>query len=386
MKFDFKNIFKLRKKKINLTDSFSFKNIFSNWILNSSDNNSGYIGACIDLWGIQFANARFRVYDKTTNKEVIHQLIELLKLPNDFQTFWEIKYRWALDLAIDGNSYLLKLRNNSNKVVGLIQLHPDRISTEPIGIERIDNYVYNTGLDVIKIPRTDIIHFKTIDNKNYIKGTPIISRIKALQDVEALQLEYRKKFYSQGGFLGATFTTEQKMGNENFNRALQQLKERYGGSKNAFQVALFEQGLKPIPTAYSLRDMQMTQERQLNRDEICSAFKINKLLLGQSENIQRGNADTVLYVFYATVIDPILNYFDEVLTNQLLIEYEDFGDTYIKHDTMATRDIELNLKYYENGIRNGWLTINEVRELEGYEPLEDTTQTIENEIKKLIES
>jgi HK97 family phage portal protein len=384
MKFSFKNIFKFNKKSIPLS-SGQFKNIFNNWLLSfKPDANTGYIGACIDIWGIQFANAKFRVYKYSNNKEVIHKINNLFKIPNIFQTFWEIKYRWALDLAIDGNSYLLKLRNDNDELVGLYQLHPDRITTEPIGIERIDNYVYNTGVDMIKFPAKDIIHFKTIDYSNHIKGSPIISRIKALQDVEALQLEYRKKFYQQGGFLGATFTTEQKMSNENFNRALQQLKDRYGGSENAFQVALFEQGLKPIPTAYSLRDMQMTQERQLNRDEICSAFKVNKLLLGQSENIQRGNADTVLYVFYTTVIDPILNYFDEVLTNNICYEYDNGDEYYIKHDTMATRDIELNLKYYENGLRNGWLTVNEVRELEGYEPINEIS--LENEIKKLIEN
>jgi phage portal protein BeeE len=111
--------------------------------------------------------------------------------------------------------------------------------------------------------------------------------------------------------------------------------------------------------------MDMTAERNLNKEEILSVFGVNKLLFGQSDLIQRGNADTVYYVFYATIIDPLLDYVDDVFTTQLC--HTDFDrDYFVKHDTLAQRDVELDLKYYENGIKNGWLTADEVREMEGY--------------------
>lgn len=275
-----------------------------------------------------------------------------------------------MDFAIEGNSYLYKLRDKLGIPRAVIQLHPDRIQTYPYNLEQIDHYIYNAGSSLVNIPKEDIVHFRSPSQNNYIKGTPIISRIESLREVEELQLAYRKKFYQSGGFLGATFTTEQKMSTASFDNAYKMLQDKYGGSDNAFQVALFEQGLKPIPTAYSIRDMQMKDERQLNRDEILAAFKVNKLLLGQSELIQRGNADTVLYVFFSTVIDPLMDYFDEVLTNQLLTQ--DFsinGSTpyYIRHDNMAQRDIEQDLKYYDNGLKNGWLLPSQVQAEEGYE-------------------
>ena len=156
------------------------------------------------------------------------------------------------------------------------------------------------------------------------------------------------------------------MSRESFERMVQHISDRYtGGSENAYRVAVFEQGLKPIPGAYSIKEMDISSQRSLTQKEICAAFQVNKLLLGESELIQRGNADTVIYLFCTSVIDPIMDYIEDVLTKELVVV--DFGEDYfIKHDKVASRDIELDLKYYESGLKHGWLSSEEVRELEGF--------------------
>lgn len=259
----------------------------------------------------------------------------------------------------------------------LIQLHADRITSKPDGIERIDYYEYNTGTSQLRLEKEDLIHFRYPDPNNFIKGTPIISKILDLKEVEKMQIEYQKKFYKNGGFMGATFSTEAKLDKITFDRMLELLQKKYGGEGNAFQVGLFEQGTKPIPTAYSIKDMDLTEQRNLNKQEILAAFQINKLLLGESELVQRGNAETIDYIFAKNVIDPLGTYIDEVLTNQLISTDYDI-DYYCKHDTVATRDVNEDIKYYTAGIGSGYLTPNEVRQMEGFEAIEggDTLKEI----------
>jgi HK97 family phage portal protein len=358
--------------KVRLSTFSQFQKTFSGWLENISggEKNTGYVASCSNIWGLSFAKAKHRLYDKSNGMEVtVHPFNDLISKPNWFQTSWEQRYRIATDFIYEGNSYFLKLRDSLRVPRALVQLHPDRITTQPYNYEKIDYYEYNTGSDIIRLEKEDVLHFRLPSLTSYIKGTPLLSKIADLKDIERLQIAYRKQFYKQGGFLGAVFTTEQKMNSDVFKRAKSELETNYTGSvENAFKVALFEQGLKPIPTAYSPKDMDMTAERNLNKEEILSVFGVNKLLFGQSDQIQRGNADTIYYVFYATIIDPLLDYIDEVFTSQLC--HVDFDtDYFVKHDRLAGRDVELDLRYYESGIQNGWLTPNEVREIEGYEPL-----------------
>lgn len=365
-------------KSVSLTDTALFRKTFAQFLTSfNTSKNSGYVGSCANVWGLSFSKAIFRVYDKEEDNEewLSHPAVELINNPFPGFTKFELLYRLATDLIFEGNCYLLKLRPKSGiqSVSGLYLLQADRIDTSPHGVERIDYYEYNTGSATIKLEVKDIIHFRSPDRKSIVKGSPIISRISDVVDVEKMQIEYRKQFYKRGGMLGATFVTEQNMVQEVFDSRLEMLQQKYGGSENAFKVALFDNGLKPVPTAWSLKDMQITEDRKLNMEEICSAFNVNKLFFGQSENIQRGNAETVEYVFYSSTIDPLLSYIGQVFTNQFLsvdfLSTDGSASLYMKPDALAQRDIEQILKYYENGLRNGWLAPDEVRTEEGYKAL-----------------
>jgi len=371
--------YRLFTKSVDLTDAAAFKATFSEFLANTNTSqNTGYVGSCANVWGLSFAKAIPRVYDKE-NKNAeweYHPAIEILQNPFPYFTGWELMYRIASDLIFEGNCYILKLRPQTGRmmkpVTGLYPLQSDRMTTYPYNVERVDYYEYNTGAGITRIDKEDLIHLKSPDRKSIIKGSPIIARISDVVDVEKMQIEYRKLFYKKGGFLGATFTTSQTMQQDNFNRLYEMLKSKYGGSENAFKVALFDSDVRPVPTAYSLKDMQITDDRKLNMEEICSAFGVNKLLFGQSENIQRGNADTVLYAFYFVTIDPLLTYVAQALTNQFLSV--DFAATdgstslYLAFDPLAMRDKQAEYANYKSAIDAGWLYPSEVREIEGYKP------------------
>lgn len=372
-------LFRKALKSVSLSDSKEFYKVYQNFLAGlDSNKNTGYVGSCANIWGLSFAKAIFRVYDSEEDNEEVpkHPAIELIKNPFPGYTGWELMYRLATDLIFEGNCYWLKLRpqnKNINAVSGLYLLQANRMDTYPYGVDRIDYYLYNTGTSTIRLEVKDIIHFKSPDRVSITKGSPIINRIADVVDVEKMQIEYRKQFYKSAGFLGATFTTEQNLQTEVFNDRLKRLQEKYGGSGNAFKAALFDNGLKPTPTAYSLKDMQIKEDRELNRDEVCAAFGVNKMLFGLSENIQRGNADTVYYVFYSAIIDPLLSLIDQVLTNQFInIDFRATDNStpyYLCHDTLAHRDTAEELKYYENGLKYGWLSPDEVRNEEGYPAL-----------------
>lgn len=369
----------VKSVSIPLTDAGAVKKYLTEFLTShNKSKNTGYVSSCANVWGLSFAKAEPRVYNRDRENEewLNHPAVAVLKNPFPYFTGWELMYRIASDMIFEGNCYILKLRPESNRVLqpvsGLYPLQADRMQTYPYDVERIDHYEYNTGTGIVKFPVENIIHLKSPDRKSVIKGSPVISRISDVVDVEKMQIEYRKLFYKKGGFLGATFTTSKDMGKDSFERMLAQLKEKYGGSENAFKVALFDNDIKPVATAYSLKDMQIAEDRKLNMEEICSAFNVNKLFFGQSENIQRGNAETVYYVFYSSTIDPLLSYVAQALTNQFLsVDFRATDNStplYMAFDPLAQRDKTTDYQNYSEAIDAGWLYPSEVRAIEGYKP------------------
>ncbi len=333
----------------------------------SNDKLTGFVFTACDVYGKYFAKAKFRLYEKDRNiiTEIFeHPILELFEKPNDFQTFWELKYRWAFDLAIYGNSYLYKARDKLGITRELIPLNPALITISGSNKKSIENYEFHGAGDIIKIKPEDIIHIRHPSGENPVVGRPILANILDQVEIDKIQTAYQKKFYQEGGFLGLTFVTKRSLSKESFNRTKKELEQRYG-RENAFKVALLDE-VEPVKNPYSMKDMDIFNLRSSLRDEILSVFQIPKILVGLGESINRNTADASIYQFTSGVIDPLLYLIDEILTKNLAKEFD--NRYYIEHDILAPRDIEANLKYINQGINEGWLTLNEVRVEEGRNP------------------
>jgi len=364
---------------INLTDAKGFIQTYRDFfsLFRNNENYFGVIAACIEVWGKHLAKAEFNLFDAEEAGIEIqsHPVLTLITKPNPFMTAWEMKYRIAQDFALYGNSYMLKIRNRLNTPVMLVQMHPDRVFTYPYDMEYIEHYEYRTGREVLKFEPCDVLHFRLPDPYNYIKGRPVISSILDQAAIAKFQVAYIAQFYKQGGFLGQTFTTEQQLKDTTFVRTKKELREMYGnGVDNAFKIAFFDSGLKPVNSTYSMKEMDISNQRVINKQEILNAFGVNKFLLGESELVQRGNAETVLYQFTSGVIEPLLCYIDEVFNKDLLqVDFRRLNGNetplYIEHESQVPRDTDTDLRYWESGLDYGWLSPDEVRTAEGYAAL-----------------
>lgn len=378
-----KKLFRFRRKSVsggvNLSDAKGFIQTYRDFfsLFRNNENYFGVIAACIEVWGKHLAKAEFNLFDSEEDGTEItsHPVLSLISKPNPFMTSWEMKYRIAQEFALFGNSYMLKVRDRLNTPVMLVQMHPDRITTYPYDMEYIEYYEYQTGKETLKFEPHDIIHLRMPDPYNYIKGRPVISSILDQAAIAKFQVAYIAQFYKQGGFLGQTFTTEQQLKDTTFDRTKKELRDMYGnGVDNAFKIAFFDSGLRPVNSTYSMKEMDISSQRVINKQEILNAFGVNKFLLGESDLVQRGNAETVLYQFTSGVIEPILCYIDEVFNKDLLqVDFRRLNGSetplFIKHESQVPRDTDTDLRYWESGLDYGWLSPDEVRTAEGYSAL-----------------
>lgn len=365
------NDFWIKKYFLNQLTRDGFEEIFSGFTDEGkkSDNYAGTVFAALDVYGLYFSKAKFRIYQKT--KEGVQEVKDprytiLFDRPNAYQGWLEIKHRIGVHLGLFGNSYLYKIRDGKGRIIGYQHLLPSAMKRkkEENSKNLFDYYEYAD----VKIPKRDIIDFRYPNPYSEIEGYPIISSILDTIEVNKLQVKYSKKALEKGGYLGLTFATDQELSKTSFEKLRDELEKRFGGDENAFRVALLTSGLKPVAPPYSPKDMEFGTNKNLTREEILSAFKVPKILLGIGESINRATAEASIYTFTSGVIDPLLSMIDDVLTRDFALEFS--PDFFIEHDILSPKDQQGQLEYYSRGLKEGWLTINEVRESEGLNKLQ----------------
>ena len=322
--------------------------------------------------GNYFAKAKFRLYEVKNGdvKEIYdHPFLELLENPNDWQVENEIKHYYGEFLGVFGNFYQEKIRGSmSGKIRELRILDPHNVTPKTTKTEPLAFYEVREGNSKRQVAKENIIHFKYLSAYSNIAGKPLISAIEDVLDIDAFQTAYMKEFYENNGFLGQVFTTSQTMTNANFERAKKELRSEYGKDASSHKIGLFDSGLTPIKSAYSLKEMEMTLQRKLTLSEVMTAFRIPKLMLGgEGDTYTKATATASEYTYSSTMIEPALTYIDQVLSKHVK---RDYGKKYkIMHDPISPKDVEENLDYYNKMAGVGALSINEIRELENYEKL-----------------
>ena len=342
----------------------AFSDFIKNWGKGISEDYVGAVFNAIEIHGFYYSKTKFRLYQRKNDRieEITdHPFLNLFKKPNSKQTWWRYAYLLASNWGLWGVNYFHLKRNIINgEVFGYQQIPPALIEKKDDG-----NYIYDDGVNKINISQKDMLEIQYPNPYSINKGLAIINTIADQAKVNALQMHYMKKFFENGGFMGLVFTTNQSMTPNNFKRTLEMLQEKFQGKEAAYrEVGLFDNGLQPIKAAYSIKDMDITDSRKLTEEAIYSAWKVAKIMIGQG-NMDRAGNDSAIYQFTSGIVDPLMSYVDNVFTLFVQTEWQD-DSLEVIHDRLAPKDQDSALKYYESGLKNGWLTINEVREAENW--------------------
>jgi len=337
----------------------------------SKDDYSGAIFNAMEVHGFYFSKAKFRLYTKHGDEaqELInHPFTTMFIKPNSQKTWWETAYKIPIYWGLWGVNYFHVKRNIlTNIPFAYQQLPPALIEKEydkTTGV--LSKYTYNDGVNKIPLKIEDMIEIKYPNPYSENEGFPIIESIADQKTVNKLQMHYMKKFFENGGFMGLVFTTKQEMRKINFDRTLLMLEEKFKGKDKAYkEVGLFDSGLQPVKASYSIKDMDITESRKLTKDDIYEAWKVHKIHIGSAGAANRAESEAAVYQFTSGVIDPLLSFIDNSFS---LFAQKEWGDDSLQviHDSLAPKDIEGQLGFYEKMSKLGALTINEIREEQGY--------------------
>lgn len=329
------------------------------------------------------ASTELYLYDKldfrkNKNKaEVIenHEIYDLLEnpCPADRElTGWTIRYFIFACYGLVGEGYLLKIRNEKGKIIGLQPIVPSWVVTTPTVINKYwEIYPFGTaGGNSIVVPVEDVISFKDIDlNDPYGRGRGTSEAIGDEIQSDEYASKYAKNLFFNDATPSAIIYAPQ--GNkETADQIKQSWLQKMAGFHHAKEpMVLTGEGSKFEKISQSPTELDFVESRRFLRDNANEHFHIPPEIMGILQNSNRSTIDSAEYLLNKNVLADYLRMFERVINTQLL--YEDF-DTERKfvlhHENNIAEDIQQKLQIANDGLSRGTLTVNDWRIAMGYEP------------------
>ena len=144
--------------------------------------------------------------------------------------------------------------------------------------------------------------------------------------------------------------------------------ESYGGP-NVRKVAVLERGMKYHELSLNNSDAQFIEARGYKVPEICRVFRVPPHKVADLSRATFSNIESQSIEFWTDTMLPWAECWESSIEYFLLGEDSDLEVEFDMRRLMRG-DSASRTAYYQGGIQSGWLTRNEAREAEGYDPLD----------------
>lgn len=264
-----------------------------------------------------------------------------------------------------GNAFAFKLRNAAGIVVGLREIHPDRVTVgvAPDGTKRFmidrDEKLWTTR---------DILHIPGLAYDGRVGMNPIRCSADALGSVVATD-EYAARFFSNNTNLGGIISVEEAMTTDEALALKTQWEDFHQGILNAHRTGVLSKGARYDRVTLNAEDSQLIQSRQYGVSEIARLLrlpphKLYDLSKATFSNIEHQSIEAITDGIqpWAERIEAHIN-FDRDLT---------LPGTYIEFnlDGRLRGDTTSRYAAHTSSVGGPWKAVNEARRAENLPPVE----------------
>ena len=141
--------------------------------------------------------------------------------------------------------------------------------------------------------------------------------------------------------------------------------QTFGGSSNSHKVAVLEEGMKYTPISISPNEAQFLETRKFQIDEIARIFRVPPHMVGDLEKSSFSNIEQQSLEFVKYTLDPWVSRWEQNMCRSLLNDNEK-KEYFIKFnvDGLLRGDYQSRMNGYATARQNGWMSANDIRELE----------------------
>lgn len=339
--------------------------------------------SCVRILAEAVAGLPLHLYKYTDGggkeKALNHPLYRLLHdEPNPEMSSFVFRETLMTHLLLWGNAYAQVIRNGKGEVIALYPLMPNKMS-----VGRDENgrlyYTYYRGSDeaiknkdfAVTLQPSDVLHIPGLGFDGLVGYSPIAMAKNAIGMAIACE-EYGAKFFANGAAPGGVLEHPGTI--KDPQRVRESWQSTFGGSGNANKIAVLEEGMKYTPIGISPEQAQFLETRKFQINEIARIFRVPPHMVGDLEKSSFSNIEQQSLEFVKYTLDPWVIRWEQSIQRALLSQGEK-AEYFVKFNLegLLRGDYQSRMNGYAIGRQNGWMSANDIRELENLDriPVEE---------------
>ena len=337
--------------------------------------------SCVRILAEAIAGLPVHLYRYTDEggkeKAIDHPLYLLLHdEPNPEMTSFIFRETLMTHLLLWGNAYAQIIKNGRGEVLGLYPLMPNRMTVDRDEHGRL-YYEYQMQTDdgadlkqgTVVLSPEEVLHSPGLGFDGLVGYSPIAMAKNAIGMAIACE-EYAAKFFANGATPGAVLEHPGLI--KDYDKVRDSWNAAFRGSANANKVAILEEGMKYTPISIAPEQAQFLETRKFQIDEIARIFRIPPHMIGDLEKSSFSNIEQQSLEFVKYTLDPWVSRWEQAMCRSLLNPAEK-QKYFIKFnvDGLLRGDYKSRMDGYAVGRQNGWLSANDIRELENMDQIPD---------------
>ena len=321
--------------------------------------------ACVRILAETIASLPLHTYRYSPGgkeKAQEHPLYHLLHSePNPEMTSFVFRETLMGHLLLWGNAYAQIIRDGRGRVLGLYPLLPSKML-----VNRTDQgilyYQYEKDDRTHFLPDTEVLHIPGLGFDGLVGYSPIAMAKNAIGMAIATE-EYGAKFFANGASPGGVLEHPGVV--KDPGKIRESWNAVYQGSGNAHRVAVLEEGMKFQPIGIPPEQAQFLETRKYQLNEIARIFRIPPHMIGDLEKSSFSNIEQQSLEFVMYTLDPWVIRWEQAISRVLFSDSEK-RQYFVKFnvDGLLRGDYQSRMNGYAVGRQNGWLSANDIRELE----------------------
>lgn len=298
-----------------------------------------------------------------------HPLWQVLhNRPNEWQNAFEWREQTALHLVLWGNTYCLIVRNSKGELRELIPIHPTRVVPKRSASWLVTYEVAGPNGDTKTFARDQIFHIKDRSFDGLV-GRPRIFDAKDSIGLALSAERWGAQLFGNGARPSGLLSTDRVMKEDQVTFLAKSWGEAHGGD-NALGTAILDGGLKWTPMVMNNTDAQFLETRLFQLREVARVWRVSPSLIGDLEHAAtRANVESFGLQFLKFTLLSWLTRYEAAINDQLMPSDSGMFAEFLL-DAFERADLVSRTAHYSAGIRDGYLSQNDVRDLENRNPIE----------------
>jgi HK97 family phage portal protein len=285
------------------------------------------------------------------------------------EAFWNSV---VVSMLLEGNAFIRVFYGASGDVATLTVLNPQNVEVKRNSVGRLQFTVEGEGRP---LTTEDIIYIPDLVPPGSVRG---VSRVKALKESFGLALaleRFASTFFGQGTNLNGIIEFPGNLTEEQAKSLATGFDNRHKGWRRGHRTGVLSGGATFKATQTDPQQAQAIEARRMAVEDIARAFNVPPHLLGLPGTNSYASVEQNNLAWVTHGLRPILTKIEGAFNPLLARSRNGRENAFLKFnlDGLLRADIQSRFSAYSTAMQAGFMTINEARALEDFQPQEDSS-------------